>query len=109
MERVRLSPLRHHKVRLPLKGTLTNFKESALKEANLDILRTLGRGNYGVVYLVRSGEQQLAVKFFDKTRASEQTIQCAREEARILASIDHPQVVKLHHFEDQKRYLVLYL
>ncbi|MGD9935307.1 MAG: serine/threonine-protein kinase [Dehalococcoidia bacterium] len=69
-----------------------------------EIERVLGRGGWATVYLARDPRlgRQVAIKLLaahlaegDETRA-----RFARE-ARTLASLDHPAVVRIHDFDDQ--------
>lgn len=63
------------------------------------IVRELGRGGMGAVYLAERAdgefEQQVAIKFVAGDLASAALRQRFREERRILAALDHPNIARL--------------
>lgn len=63
------------------------------------VLRTLGRGGMGVVYLVeREGEdyrQQGALKLIKRGMDSAEIVASFRRERRILSQLDHPNIARL--------------
>src|SRR5690242_54844 len=69
-----------------------------------EILREIGRGGMGVVFLAHDGvlEREVAVKVIPPTRLSKDAEERFRREARLVAKMDHPGIVGIHDFgEDQ--------
>lgn len=63
------------------------------------VVRTLGAGTMGIVFLVEKGGQRFALKILRKEGdESSQSLRVKRflREARILAQIEHPNVVKVY-------------
>lgn len=87
-----------------------------LKNDRYRVLRQLGVGGQGFAYLAQDSttQEELVLKEFvlpiyvDVT-ARKQALERFEKEARLLAKLDHPQVVKLAGFfvEDHRAYLVL--
>ncbi|MHC4946759.1 MAG: protein kinase domain-containing protein [Planctomycetota bacterium] len=74
--------------------------------------RRLGRGGMGVVYRYRDTklDRLIAVKALpDAVAAHPDRRERFRHEARVLASLDHPHVARIHHIveDEQGTYLVL--
>jgi formylglycine-generating enzyme required for sulfatase activity len=68
-----------------------------------DILRPLGRGGMGVVYLARSkrmGRLVVLKVMTDKAVATDAGRERFVREARAMAAIDHPSVVAIYHAEE---------
>ena len=63
-----------------------------------EVVRRLGRGGMGVVYAARDREldREVAVKIFDSPDVDDHLSQRLREEARILARLEHPGIVPVH-------------
>ncbi|KAK8406146.1 hypothetical protein O3P69_007099 [Scylla paramamosain] len=61
----------------------------------IEVVREIGRGNYGSVWLVRqSGScRNLVLKCVDLTHCSAAEVEAARQEVRILAGLRHPNIV----------------
>jgi serine/threonine protein kinase/tetratricopeptide (TPR) repeat protein len=87
----------------PQEGTVT-IPDPALPSAVLRIgpykvLRTLGHGGMGTVYLAARADDQyqkrVAIKVIRGGALSEDTVRHFRRERQILASLDHPNVGKL--------------
>jgi serine/threonine-protein kinase len=77
-----------------------------------EILRELGRGGMGVVYLARDSrlDRHVAVKCLPGEMAvDEERLARFRREAKLLASLNHPNIATVHSLEevDGKTYLVL--
>ena len=64
------------------------------------IVRELGRGGMGVVYLARDEllEREVAVKLLAAHAMSPEAEERFRREARVVARMDHPGIVPLHDF-----------
>jgi eukaryotic-like serine/threonine-protein kinase len=64
------------------------------------IIRELGRGGMGVVYLVeradRQFNRQMALKLVRKGMDTDEIIQRFQYERQILASLEHPNIARLH-------------
>lgn len=70
----------------------------------------LGEGTYGQVYLVEdiNTHQKYAMKKLDKEQIAEQNMmRYTQTERNILASIDHPFIVKLHYAFQTSKYFFL--
>ena len=67
------------------------------------ILKTLGRGGTGIVYLAEDGrlKRQVAIKCLYKQQ-SDSLLERLRREAKVLAKINHPNVVKIYDVVDQE-------
>lgn len=87
---------------------------STLQDGQIKILRQLGFGGLSAIYLVQRNKKELAILKESvlpadvdtelKAKAEEQF----EREARILASLDHPQIAKvLDHFVERGHYLLL--
>ena len=70
------------------------------------IIKKLGEGQYGKVYLAKNEGQLIAIKVIDKKRMKEfpETIQ---REARILTLIKHPNIIKLYNVIENSDQLYL--
>ena len=67
------------------------------------ILKTLGRGGMGIVYLAEDGrlKRQVAIKCLYKQQ-SDALLERLRREAKVLAKLNHPNVVKIYDVVDQE-------
>jgi serine/threonine-protein kinase len=77
-----------------------------------EILREIGRGGMGVVYLARDSrlDRQVAIKGLPEEMAGdEERLARFRREAKLLASLSHPNIATVHSLEeaDGDTYLVL--
>jgi serine/threonine protein kinase/WD40 repeat protein len=77
-----------------------------------EVIRELGRGGMGVVYLARDGrlDRDVAIKTLPVELASDPTrLERFEREARTLAQLNHPNLAGIHGVEerDGARYLVL--
>lgn len=87
-----------------------------LQDSRYQISRQLGAGGQGFAYLAKdySTQEELVLKEFVlpiyvDVSARRQALERFEKEARLLAELDHPQVVRLAGFfvEDHRAYLVL--
>jgi serine/threonine-protein kinase len=64
-----------------------------------EVVRGLGRGGMGAVYLARRADQQyeklVAVKVVQSGQETEEMLRRFRQERQILAGLDHPNIAKL--------------
>jgi serine/threonine protein kinase len=77
---------------------------------NLDLLDLLGQGGMGAVYRARqrSLDRHVAVKIFPRELFDDPTFdQRFQNEARILASLSHPNVIAAHEFGETDRFCYL--
>jgi len=77
-----------------------------------EILREIGRGGMGVVYLARDSrlDRHVAIKCVpDEMAGDEERLARFQREAKLLASLNHPNIATVHSLEevDAKAYLVL--
>jgi len=77
-----------------------------------EVLREIGRGGMGVVYLAldRRLDRRVAIKCLpDEVAREEESLARFRREARLLASLNHPNIATVHGLEevDGKTHLVL--
>jgi len=91
-----------------LDGTMTAAPELRTDPSRMEgrrlgpyeVLREIGRGGMGTVYLARRAdgmfEQQVAVKVVTPGTAGPEVIQRFRQEREILASLDHPNIARLY-------------
>ncbi|MBL8175264.1 MAG: serine/threonine protein kinase [Bryobacterales bacterium] len=67
---------------------------------NFDILREIGRGGMGTVFLARRADglflQHVAIKVLSPEAGSEETLRRFQQERSILASLDHPNIARLY-------------
>jgi len=63
-----------------------------------EILRELGRGGMGVVYLANDPvlDREVAIKVITPDMVSPETAERFRREARVVAKMDHPAIVSVH-------------
>jgi TolB-like protein len=77
------------------------------------ILRKLGEGGMGVVYAARDERlgRDVAIKLVSDALADEQSLKRFRREARLAASVGHPNICQLHEIgdEDGRPYIVMEL
>lgn len=72
--------------------------------------RKLGSGSYSVVHIAtnRRTRKQVAVKCIAKAGLSEQDVESLKEEVRIMAELDHPNLVPLlGYFEEERYYYIV--
>src|SRR4051794_17537309 len=84
--------------------------ELAGQFADLEILELIGRGGMGIVYKARqvSLDRLVALKLFPVDAAGDPAFaERFRLEARVLASLGHPNVVTAHQFGQTARYCYL--
>ena len=77
---------------------------------NLDLLELLGQGGMGAVYRARqrSLDRHVAVKLFPRELFDDPTFdQRFQNEARILASLSHPNVIAAYEFGETDRFCYL--
>ncbi len=64
-----------------------------------EVIRELGRGGMGAVYLARRADEQyeklVAIKVIQAGRESQEMLQHFRRERQILAGLDHPNIARL--------------
>ena len=106
MSKVDKSLLNDVKVRfLSLPKSVVEGLEQEPKKSDFDIIKELGVGNYGTVYLVshKKTKAQYALKAIDKTE--EENIKekvVFNREIEIMYKLNHPNIVKLYgHFEEE--------
>lgn len=80
-------------------------------QAQYEILKIAGAGNFGTLCVARhtvNGER-LAVKVLHKAhRGDTKVLQRARDEARMLHRLDHPNIVRVHRlFEHEERPVIV--
>ncbi|XP_063604634.1 serine/threonine-protein kinase Nek4-like [Penaeus indicus] len=70
-------------------------KEGIKKMDGIEVLREIGRGTYGTVWLVRkrSDQKYLVLKSVDLSHSNQQEAEAARQEVHLLASLKHPNIV----------------
>ena len=71
----------------------------ALLSGRYEVLREVGRGGMGVVYVARDPllDREVAVKVLHAGgAASHETLERFRREARVVAKLDHPAVVAVY-------------
>jgi len=69
------------------------------KKAAYKVLRPLGEGGIGQVFLAKHGGQQVALKFLRSTLDSK-LVEFFQEEVRLLSQLSHPNLVKIYDFLD---------
>ena len=69
-----------------------------------EIVRELGRGGMGVVYLARDPvlERDVAVKIVTPSALSPETLERFKREARVIAKMDHPAIVTVHNIGEHE-------
>ena len=89
---------------LPIPETAEKGLEHEAKITDFEILKELGSGSFGNVYLVRHKETkaEYAIKAIDKrNKTNQEEKPYFRREVEVMYKIHHPNVVKLYgHFED---------
>jgi len=67
--------------------------------ANYEIIETLGEGGMGIVYLAKRAnaqfQQKVAIKVIHSNHLSQDVIERFRQERKILASLQHPNIAQL--------------
>ena len=85
----------------PGPGFQPSLEELAALFPQYDLLRQLGRGGMGVVYLARqkSLNRLVALKILDPARARDPRFaERFAHEAKLLARLSHPHIVTIHDF-----------
>ena len=89
---------------LPLPETVAKGLEPEPKITDFQIIKELGAGSFGHVYLVthKGTKAQYAIKAIDKrNKTNQEEKPYFRREIEVMYKIHHPNVVKLYgHFED---------
>ena len=89
---------------LPLPESVTKGLEPEPKITDFQILKELGAGSFGHVYLVKHKvtKAEYAIKAIDKrNKTNQEEKPYFRREIEVMYKIHHPNVVKLYgHFED---------
>src|SRR5205085_2592099 len=69
-----------------------------------EVLRELGRGGMGVVYLARDTllERDVAIKLVPPTKLTPEHEERFRREARVVAKMDHPAIVSIYDFGEDE-------
>ncbi len=69
-----------------------------------EIVRELGRGGMGVVYLARDPvlDREVAVKVVTPEQVSTESVERFRREARVVARMDHPSIVTVYDSGEQE-------
>jgi serine/threonine-protein kinase len=87
---------------------------AAVRAGSYELLRRMGEGGMGVVYLARRADrdfkQPVAVKVIRKGMDSEEVLARFRRERQILSSLDHPNIARLLDggtTEDGRPYFVM--
>src|SRR5262245_6970879 len=77
--------------------------------AGFELIGELGRGGYTVTHRVRRGSSIYAMKILQRRGGEELPERAFRREAALLASVDHPGVVRVHEVgvADGLPYLVM--
>jgi hypothetical protein len=90
----------------------TDVPESVSTLAGFDEFRPVARGGMGTVYLARQValNRLVAVKFLsEEHQQTDVTVARMRSEARIIASLKHPQILTLYDVVEHRGYPVLIL
>ena len=89
---------------LPISESVAKGLEPEAKITDFQIIKELGAGSFGHVYLVthKATKAQYAIKAIDKrNKANQEEKPYFRREIEVMYKIHHPNVVKLYgHFED---------
>ena len=89
---------------LPIPESAAKGLEHEAKITDFEILKELGSGSFGNVYLVKHKQTQAeyAIKAIDKrNKTNQEEKPYFRREVEVMYKIHHPNVVKLYgHFED---------
>lgn len=78
----------------------SEFEENGSRIGSYEIIEKLGRGGMGSVYLAKKKEspydKKVAIKLLRKGMDTEDIIRRFRNEGRILASLEHPNIARLY-------------
>ena len=104
MNKSMLNDVKNRFISLPKSATLGLEHEP--KKSDFNIIKELGMGSYGTVYLVshKKTKAKYALKAIDKTVPENLEEKAAfNREVEIMYKLNHPNIVKLYgHFEDDK-------
>ena len=85
--------------------------ERRLAATNYRLLKVLGEGTYGTVYLSRDGvnKQLVAIKVIEKCRISTEDMVRVRREIQVLSSVRQPNIIQIFrvHEDEISLYLVM--
>ncbi|KAM3145549.1 hypothetical protein pb186bvf_002323 [Paramecium bursaria] len=88
-------------------GRLSSVQLGTLSTDNFNLYKELGKGSFGVVYLVAKKDdpkQLYAMKVLAKDKISSKLLPYVQAEKSILSVVDHPFIVKLHYsFQNQSK------
>lgn len=79
-------------------------------ENSYKLQKKLGEGGFGSVYICEHKEtyEQRAVKIVEIYKISKKDLSLTMEEMKILASLDHPNIVKIYeYFLDKKHFYIV--
>lgn len=86
------------------------FNPKNWKISDFEIGRPVGKGAYGEVYLCRTKEYHLlvAIKRIKKNKLSENSQKMIKQEIEVLASLDHPSLLKMfaYFWDESALYIV---
>lgn len=82
-----------------LPATLDQSDRAADELSDLEIVREIGRGGMGIVFLARqkSLERMVAVKMISAPLGDPAQVRRLQVEARAAAALRHPHIVRIHH------------
>ena len=95
-----------------MQGAIQRSTRGGLLAGRYRIVRELGRGGMGVVYLAEDAElrTEVGLKVLPDLIAKDQrSIEALRNEARIAMGLSHPNIMRLHTFESREecKFLVM--
>jgi eukaryotic-like serine/threonine-protein kinase len=80
-------------------GSPENFFAPPQRVGNYKIIREIGRGGMGAVYLAERDDEefkkQVAVKFIKNSFGDKESVRRFRQERQILAALEHPNIARL--------------
>jgi tetratricopeptide (TPR) repeat protein len=80
-------------------GRVENFFVPPQRVGNYKIIREIGRGGMGAVYLAERDDdefkKQVAIKFIKNSFGNTESVRRFRQERQILAALEHPNIARL--------------
>ena len=101
---------RDKKFKLKIDKSVFIQEQKGKVKAKYRVFEILGEGTYGVVrrVIIKSTGEQRAMKTIKKEKITEEYLKSLMDEINILKQMDHPNIVKLYEFyQDKENFYII--